>query len=747
MPLNLASPGILVKEVDLTAGRVDPTSDAVGAIVGPFEKGPVNEPVLVTNEQDLLDNFGEPNPTDKQYETWLVASSYLAYGGPLQVVRSTGSQCRNAWSAGLTTSLAVDTGNSSHADITVNSYDDYVNNGYDESTLATVSVAARNPGGWANGIKVGVIDSKADQVIGGITNASFAGLAVGYGVTQSLDGRVVIGSGSTSLVEHSLGTGAYLKGMITEVATGQLGVKVLSTVSAAGTVSDVDYQQGGVYEFKSDAIIGINTVTTGTLSGNVAANTTTISDWFDAQKITLSNGKTIAWNSLADRPGTSSYTSARGGRFDEVSVVVVDDTGNVTGNAGTILEKHLNLSKAKDAEFSAGASSYWRKFISENSEYIFAFGGADLGISSTSGYSGNAASFAPSLDFAWDQDASGVDFGGGGSNTLTLQGGTNYNGQSGLSTTGALNATVGDLSSGYDIFANTEEYEIDFVLMGGASGTQEDSQALASKIISVAEGRQDALAFISPGRSTQLTETTAGQYAVKSDADITTNVVNWYSPVPSSSYAIFDSGYKYMYDRFSDTFRYVPLNGDIAGTCARNDTTNFPWFSPAGTQRGAILNAVKLAYNPSKLQRDKLYSARINPVVFSPGAGIILFGDKTGLAKASAFDRINVRRLFIFLENAIKAAAKDVMFEFNDALTRNSFINAVEPFLRDVQAKRGIQEFRLICDESNNTAAIIDANEFIADIYVKPSRSINFIGLTFVATRSGVSFSEIIGNV
>ena len=185
----------------------------------------------------------------------------------------------------------------------------------------------------------------------------------------------------------------------------------------------------------------------------------------------------------------------------------------------------------------------------------------------------------------------------------------------------------------------------------------------------------------------------------------------------------------------------------MAGLCARNDATNFPWFSPAGTSRGAILNAVKLAYNPSKLQRDRLYSARINPVIFSPGAGIILYGDKTGLAKASAFDRINVRRLFIFLESAISAAAKDVMFEFNDALTRNSFVNAVEPFLRDVQAKRGIQDFRLICDESNNTAAIIDANEFIADIYVKPSRSINFIGLTFVATRSGVAFSEVIGNV
>ena len=743
MPLNLASPGILVKEIDLTAGRVDPTSAAIGAIVGPFEKGPVNEPVLVTNEQGLLDNFGDPHATDKQYETWLVASSYLAYGGPLQVVRSDSSNLKNSASGGLD--------GSSISQVKIGSYDDYVNNGYDENTLATASIVSSNPGGWANGIKVGVIDAKADQIFSGVSTAFDGAVGlnqyVGYGVTQSLDGRVVIGTGSTSLVEHSLGTGAYLKGMITEVGSGQISVKVLSTVSAAGTVTDVDYQQGGVYEFKTGSVTGFSTVATGTKSATTyGANTATISDWFDAQNITLSNGKTIAWNSLADKPGTSSYAAARGARFDEVSVVVVDDTGSVTGNAQTILEKHLNLSKAKDSEFSVGATSYWRKYISENSEYIFALGTNDLSPVGAA-YTSGATNYNIVGDFAWDQNASGITFGGSGNVVLTLEGGVNYNGQTGIGTAGALDATVGDLSTGYDVFANTEEYEVDFLLMGGAAGTQEDAQALASKVISVAEGRQDALAFVSPGRTTQLTETVAGQYAVKSDADITTNVVNWYSPIPSSSYAIFDSGYKYMYDRFADTFRYVPLNGDIAGLCARNDSTNFPWFSPAGTQRGAILNSVKLAYNPSKLQRDTLYSNRINPIVFSPGSGIILFGDKTGLAKASAFDRINVRRLFIFLEDAIKAAAKDVMFEFNDALTRNSFVNAVEPFFRDVQAKRGIQEFRLICDESNNTAAIIDANEFIADIYVKPSRSINFIGLTFVATRSGVSFSEVIGNV
>ena len=283
--------------------------------------------------------------------------------------------------------------------------------------------------------------------------------------------------------------------------------------------------------------------------------------------------------------------------------------------------------------------------------------------------------------------------------------------------------------------------------MGSGNHTKETTQSLANKIISVAEIRKDAVAFVSPNRGSFLSDGSAGSVTVFSDSQITDNVISFFAPVSSSSFAVFDGSYKYMYDRFADTFRYVPMNGDIAGLCARNDINNFPWFSPAGTARGAILNAVKLTYNPSQTQRDQLYSNRINPIIFSPGGGIVLFGDKTGLGKASAFDRINVRRLFIFLENAISSAARDQMFEFNDEITRTNFVNIVEPFLRDVQAKRGIFDFRVICDETNNTAAIIDNNEFVADIFIKPARSINFIGLTFVATRTGVSFEEVVGSV
>ena len=369
---------------------------------------------------------------------------------------------------------------------------------------------------------------------------------------------------------------------------------------------------------------------------------------------------------------------------------------------------------------------------------------ASSGITTTSFQAGG---FTKNTDIGWDQDAQGIDFGAGGNKIFTLQGGKNYGGQTNLTTAGAMKASLGGITAGYDLFEDKEQFDIDFLLMGSGNYPEHEAQAIANKLISIAELRKDVVAFISPFRGAFLNDSSVGTGTINSAADITNNVVGFYAPITSTTYAVFDSGYKYMFDRFTDTFRYVPLNGDIAGTCARNDINNFPWFSPAGTARGGILNAVKLAYTPNQTQRDILYSNRINPVIFSPGAGIVLFGDKTGFGKSSAFDRINVRRLFIFLEEAISAAAKDQLFEFNDEITRTNFVNIVEPFLRDVQSKRGIFDFRVVCDETNNTAAIIDNNEFIADIFIKPARSINFIGLTFVATRTGISFDEVIGTV
>jgi hypothetical protein len=734
MPLNLASPGIRVREVDLTTGRVDPTSARIGALVAPFAQGPVDLPTLVGSEKNLLDNFGKPYGNDKHYEHWLTASSYLAYGAPMRVVRQDDDQLKNAY---------VGSGSS----IKIKSIEHYEQLQYDENVIADRTIVAKNPGSWANGIRIGIIDAKADQVLTGIDTTGINGgasdIVVGAGITQSMSGRFDVGAGTTTAL-----TG-HLKGIVTEVGVGQISVKVLSYVDGA-TETVKDYQESGTWAFTSTGSVAITTAGQSVSYGSTVY--TGRQDWFSQQTVAISTstvgGSTVTttqpWNTLADRPGTSQYVTDRGGRFDEVHVVVIDGEGKVTGNAGTILEKHLGLSKAKDAEFSVGSPSYWRSYLKTNSAYIF--GGDEPAGTTPIGYSSGFTRVTQSAG-ACDQSAEGVIFNGAGDNNLVLTRGKNYDAGETITTTGALASDVSKLSTGYALFENTENYIVDFLIMGSANYSSDLAAALANKLIAVADIRKDALAFVSPYRGAFITDTDAGSVTVNNDETITDNVLEFYSKVSSSSYGVLDSGYKYMFDRFANTFRYVPLNGDIAGLCARNDIDNFPWFSPAGTTRGAILNAVKLAYNPSQTQRDRLYSARVNPVIVSPGGGIILFGDKTALSKASAFDRINVRRLFIYLEDAISAAARDQLFEFNDEITRTNFVNIVEPFLRDVQAKRGIQDYVVICYETNNTAAIIDNNEFVADIFIKPARSINFIGLTFVATRTGVSFEEVIGNV
>lgn len=808
MPLNLASPGIIVREVDITTGRVDPTSNSVAAIVAPFEKGPVESAVTVINEQELLANFGQPRGVTSHYENWFVASSYLAYGGNLQVIRSDSINLTNA-KVGTATSIKI------------KSYEDYVNKGYDETPISNVVFAARNPGSWGNSLKVAVIDAKADQVLSGIstsavTNTAFVGvvtayngdlgistsfisgitttnisvgqtlkvvtgiigsgttvtsiglgtvfispaslntialdnvelsfgsytttttsaaLQVGYGVTQSVSGIINPGAGSTSVLD------GHIKGIITGISADKIDVKIISHVSAAGTETKVDYQPEGVWKFSSTGSVAIHTSGQSTSYGTAAYSSSP--DWYDLQTIPLLNSS-LSWNSVANRPSTSNFAAARGSRFDEMHVVIIDADGKITGNEGTILEKHLSLSKAKNAIYSAGSPSYWNKYISEGSSFIFA-GSQPTGVVTT-GFS-TPSTFTLSTNGSWNTNtADNLNYHCIGSYTNTLTNGRNYDAGTSIDDTTSLSSSLNDLSSGYDLLTNTEEYDVDFILMGSASYGKEISQALASKIIAVAEERKDAIAFISPYKEGLLQQSGTSSFTPIDGSTITDNIIGFYSPIPSSSYAVFDSGYKYMYDRFSGTFRYIPLNGDIAGMCARTDASGTPWVSPAGTSRGSVLNAVKLAYNPSKLQRDRLYSNRINPVIMSPGSGIILFGDKTGLAKSSSFDRINVRRLFVYIENAVSLAARNQLFEFNDSITRSTFVNTVEPFLRDLQSKRAIFDFRVICDESNNTASIIDSNEFVADIYIKPSRSINFIGLTFVATRTGVSFDEIIGN-
>ena len=733
MPINLASPGIVVREVDLTIGRVDTATDKTAAIVITAEKGPVNLPQICESEQDLIDIFGKPRATDKHYESWMVASSYLAYGGVLSVTRAADDELKNATDNGT-------------PEIVINSVDDYINKGYDENDIGSTVIAARNPGSWANGLKVAIIDGRVDQTI---TLASATNALIGYGFTQAVPSTTVNPGVSTSAL------GGYFKGIITGVDNNKVDVKFLSHIDGTtGAETAKDYQENGTYKFSTSSA-GVGTIFVYNNSG-VGVLTTTASaavDWFGSQSIALTNGDPIQWDQVADRPGTSAYAAARSSRFDEMHVVVVDDDGDITGNAGTIVQKVLNVSKAKDGEFSAGSSSYWKKVLEDGSEYIFGGGnpleGSNVGGDTRAGIvtTGFSSGYTKETDISWNQNAQGITFGAVGVATYTLTGGKNYDGGTDIGTTGSLTASLANITNGYALYENKDEYEVDFLLMGSAAYGKESSQFLANKIIATAELRKDAVAFVSPSRDCFLSDEGTTSAKLLSAADITDNVIDFYSPVASTTYGVFDSGYKYMFDRFANTFRYIPLNGDIAGMCARNDINNFPWFSPAGTARGSVLNAVKLAYNPSQIQRDKLYTNRVNPVIFSPGAGIILFGDKTGYGKKSAFDRINVRRLFIYLEDGIAAAAKDQLFEFNDEITRANFVNIVEPFLRDVQSKRGIQDYVVICDETNNTAAVIDNNEFIADIFVKPARSINFIGLTFVATRTGVSFEEVIGSV
>ena len=743
MALRLSSPGISVREVDLTRGGVNASINVTAGIAGPFKKGPVNEVCRINNEKELIDKFGGPGVglTDYHYETWYAASNFLSYGGQLDVVRAgggniAGSQMVNA-NAGV--------GFASTSTLVIENYDDYNNN---EINATNFYWAAKNPGSWGENLKVCVIDNAADQRISGIlttkvgTNVGGAptakNIAVGYAVTQGLSG-VNIGIGTTG----SPGNNDYLKGIVTGVGNSFIDVKVVSTV-IAGVETATTYQQNSQLEFKTGTKIGFSSAVLGDVG--VATGTPATSDWYNQQNITTGRADggndaiTIKWRSVLPKPQTNSYVSERNGSNDAINVVVIDSDGTVTGSTGSLLEKFGNLSKAQDADGSPNKDIYYKNVIANESQYVFAglspVNAADSFHNTQPLASGFGSGVIPiaSAAGAWGQDSKDVNFNFLGNKSYTLKGGKDYNGHIGV-----YDADLGDTLTAYDKLADKVNADIRFLLQGGASKSLSEEQAKAQKLISICEARKDCVAFISPNRDSVVN--------VSTSATQLSNVQAFFAPLASSSFAVFDSGYQYFYDRFNKKFNYMPLSSDIAGLCVRTDVDQFPWFSPAGTSRGSLAHAVKLAYNPGQEDRDQLYSNRINPVISLPGSGITLFGDKTALAFSSAFDRINVRRLFITVEKAIEEAANAQLFELNDSGTRSNFVNIVEPFLRDVQSKRGVTDFLLVCDETNNTPDVIDRNEFVADIFLKPSRSINFIGLTFVATRTGVSFSEVVGTV
>ena len=728
------SPGVLVREVDLTVGRADNVLDNIGAIAGPFPIGPVDYPIDITTEQDLINVFGKPLSTDSQYEYWMSASSYLSYGGVLKVVRTGGSTLNNA-NAGV--------GAASTASLDIDNYDDYINN---HSEGNNFTYAAKNPGSWANNMKVCFIDDYADQTIG-ITTTSLAGLGatVGYGVTVALTNVTLPGTGSTSTFS------GYLKGIVIGVTTDStnsnstIDVKILSRVSTAGTETRIGYAEGSTYA----AFASGNNLKFINSSGAQAgvATAASIADWYDNQTLGLTN-TTIYWKSIAPKPGTTRYATERNSYNDELHVVVVDDLGTITGNQATLLEKHVGLSKALDAVSAVNSPQkiWYEQYLADFSSQIYAGSNPSSAVDSHwatspratgfTTYSGvAAASFTPvtTANGLWGLNAQDVTFSAIGNKTYTLTGGVDY------SASGGMKPTLGDLVNSYNLFSNKDEIQVDYLIMGPGFDDQADSQAKAQYLISLAEQRKDCVATVGPHR--------ADLIGITNTTTQTNNLIKYFSSLNSSSYVVFDSGYKYTYDRFNNKFRYIPCNADIAGLMCRTNIVAYPWFSPAGQQRGIINNAIKLAYNPNKAQRDQLYPQRVNAIVTQPGVGTLLFGDKTGLGYASAFDRINVRRLFIVLEKSIAKAARSSLFEFNDEFTRAAFVNIVEPFLRDVQGRRGIYDYRVVADTTNNTAEVIDQNQFVGDIYIKPARSINFIQLNFTAVRTGVAFEEIVGKV
>ena len=677
----LVSPGVHVREIDLT-NVIPAVQTTIGAIAGPFEKGPVGSVTSLGSEEQLLQMFGKPQSSSNQFETWFTASNFLQYSDALRVVRCASGILNAGANSGI---LIRD--------------DDHYEASFSTGQGSHGEWAARTAGTWGNAIGVQICNTATtyEQDLSNNNQVASEGAAAATVIT----------------VDNADETGwAFNIG------------DLISFYSDTSNTVPVD-------EFNEYEVTAANTST----------NVLTIRLKDDPNGQGLQN--TIADNSYIKRrwryydlfdgaPGSSDWATDNGGGSsnDELHIVVYDTSGAITGFAGgvcttgaagangartsSVLETYGNLSKNSVAKTAQGASNYYPDAIFQGSNYIYwtdhISGGSNWGTNITTAYSSVIPTTIDALTGGTDDYA----------------------------------VSAGELQIGYDKFDNTETLDINLV-MGGKGGGAGDTAATqdthVTMITDLVEIRKDCVGFVSPYRSATVGVATSSATAARA----VNNVKTAFDLCPSSSYMVYDSAYKYMYDKYNDVYRHVPLCGDTAGLCAYTDNVADPWYSPAGYNRGNVRGAIKLSFNPDKAARDILYQARVNPVVNFPGQGVVLFGDKTALAKPSAFDRINVRRLFLVLEKAIATAAKYMLFEFNDEFTRAQFRNMVEPFLRDVQGRRGIFDFKVVCDSTNNTGEVIDRNEFIGDIYIKPARSINFITLNFIAVRTGVSFSEVGG--
>ena len=776
----LVSPGVNTSEIDLT-NVVVAAATSTGGVAGRFRWGPIEEVMLITDEDNLVEIFQKPN--DDNFEQFFTAANFLSYSNALNVVRAANTTVSNA---AAPKNATANTG--TYVNVQVKSSDDYYNTydpdfGGSNATSLTASTIAKWAGDLGNTFKISwcPADRPSATLTGTVAWTQSTGALAGTGTNFADELRV--GDVIDITGASQSGTGTKTGIVITSVTADDaaVGTELEGTVANISVAAATNRRKRSVYQQQSADMAG--TVTTAADSTSVTGTGTLFSAQFVVGDLIVVGGeerrvsaitndtsltvseKFIGVNTTAayerkweysgafpqGAPTTSTFAEDKGLELDEIHVAIVDEDGNWTGQKNEVVEAHNNLSVMKDAKSADGGDVYYGDYLNRNSEYVWfadhpifnvpqADGTDDTEtIDTGSGASITLTSGTGTGTFhGWgisSSDALGQNITGGSANnafimphaalSTSFQGGTD----------GTTAPSAADVIRAYDKMKSAEDVDVSLLMTANHGST-----VVRHVINNIAEHRKDCVAFFSPEK--------ADVVGVTDSSTATDNVVDYRETVNmNSSYAVMDSGYKYMFDKHNDKFRFVPLNGDIAGLCARTDADRDPFFSPGGFTRGQIKGVVKLPYNPKQAERDKLYANQVNPVVAFPGEGTVLFGDKTQLTKPSAFDRINVRRLFILLEKAIANAARFQLFEFNDEFTRSQFVSIVEPFLRDIQGRGGITDFRVICDASNNTSQVVDSNQFRGDIFIKPSRAINFIQLNFVAVRSGVEFSEVAGAI
>lgn len=717
------SPGVVTKEVDLS-GYVPGINTTVGAYCGVFRWGPLEEIVTLSNEGDLVRRFGKPDKDTAR--SFFLAVRFLSYANALRVVRAASTQSLAFLADGTVGNFAKVSTNAT--DLSKLEGSGFLN---PPSGLPKIRPGTTVTYGAESKLVVSVVSDTVLQL-----NSPFSAALSDATVTFSIyvgalnataeDGTGTGDAGIGALIrnqehyENSFSGGLANVGPFAARYAGALGnsleVSICPSFEAFfqqldGTVSSTGLTVNGVgTSFLSRVTVG--SILKDKATGQERKVVSVVSDveltvdkpFSPALGTSTVTAKWEYADAIGIAPKTSEYVTNKQGSGDQLHVVVVDRGGDFTGIPGTVLERHSFLSKAQDAQDDDGTSNYYVNKLNRNSSYVWWTDHIAEGI--------NWGSLAAHTTFTEVNKPA----------TFRLAGGKDVN------TGSAIDAAR---NLGYDLFADAESVDV-ALFIGGEASTE-----VASHVLGIAEARGDAIAVLSPRE----------QDVVSAFGREAESVIEFRQTLPSSSYGVMSSNWLNVYDKYRDTFVWVPDCADIAGIIARADTQAAPWIPPAGYNRGNLREVVKLAWNPRKAARDDLYLAGINFVISQAGSGPVWIGDKTMLDRPSAFDRINVRRLFIVLRKSIGLIAKSFIHEINDDVTRTTFINQVEPFLRNVQARRGIYDSRVVCDSTNNTPEVVDRNEFIGDVYVKPAKSINFITLNFVATRSGVSFNEVVGSV